>query len=499
MNPVGYEFVRQHLDLPAVPLARPALVKPVTRIEPREGALAVPRHVAPQTDDPLVHLLFGLKHEGTELQILAQALPRLDPAGLLDHLRRSPSGGYIRVLCSLWERFTGRALEDLPAVGGPTMPVFDPARYVTGPERRDARWRVAFNGLGSLRYCASVERSPWLDKAMASDVLGRTQAFIGALGGGMMDRALGWAYLQETEDSFAIERETPSEDKARAFIGLLQQAHEGRELSEDYLVELQNAALRNPYDRALQFRDRQNWLRGPARGAAGVTYVPPPPALVPELMGELMAFANAAPSRLDPVVAAAVSAFGFVFIHPFMDGNGRLSCFLFHQALCRSGRLPRGMILPVSVAMKRHEDEYLAVLQRTSRPLRAFWSVRWIDEGRYDLEFRGDDTLYRYWDATACVEFGHRMAEQALEVDLRQETEFLARYDAISKAVGERYDVRGNDLATLILSCLDQGGVLSRRRRKQFQGKVPDGVFGLIEAAAVKALGNPPDAGDAVS
>jgi hypothetical protein len=92
--------------------------------------------------------------------------------------------------------------------------------------------------------------------------------------------------------------------------------------------------------------------------------------------------------------------------------------------------------------------------------------------------------MYRYWDATAQVEFGFRMAEQALEVELRQETRFLERYVAISAAVNERYDVRGSDLSTLIVSCLDNGGIISRRRRDQFAARVPVDVFALIEALA---------------
>ena len=484
MTALGYEFLRESLALPALALERPALLKPVTRVEPGESFLSIPRHVAPRSDDPLAHLLFALKHEGTNLQVLSLALPRIAPAALLEELRRAPTGSYIRLACSLWERFSGHELVDLPAVGGPTVPVFDPQRYLTGPDRRDPRWRVSFNGLGSLRYCASVERSAWLDRALASDVLGRTRNFMHALEGGMTDRALSWAYLHETEDSFAIERETPTEDKSRAFIALLQQAHEGRDLSEDYLVELQNSVLSNPFDKAVQFRREQNWLRGPSRGAAGVTYVPPPADLAFELMEELMVFANAAPSRIDPVVAAAIASFGFVFIHPFMDGNGRLSRFLFHQALCRSGQLAKGMLLPVSVAMKRHEQDYLEVLQRYSRRTRQFWSVRWIDEGQYDFSFRGDAAIYRYWDATPCVEFAYRMAEQALEVELRQETEFLARYDAVWKAVNDRFDLRGNDLATLVLACLGNDGLVSRNRRKQFQGHVPPEVFDFLEEAA---------------
>jgi hypothetical protein len=147
--------------------------------------------------------------------------------------------------------------------------------------------------------------------------------------------------------------------------------------------------------------------------------------MVSDLMNELVSFANDAPREVDPIVAASVASFGFVFIHPFLDGNGRLSRFLFDHALCRSGKLDQGLILPVSVAMKRNEDDYLSVLKRYSKPARERWSVRWIDEGEYDMRFNGDPAIYRFWDASKCVEFGYRMAEQALEFDLRHETEVV--------------------------------------------------------------------------
>jgi DNA-binding transcriptional ArsR family regulator len=71
--------------------------------------------------------------------------------------------------------------------------------------------------------------------------------------------------------------------------------------------------------------------------------------------------------------------------------------------------------------------------------------------------------IYRYWDATHCVEFGYRMAQQALEFDLRHETEFPARYDKIVKTVNERFDLRGSDLSTLVVCCLDNAGKLSKK------------------------------------
>jgi hypothetical protein len=82
-------------------------------------------------------------------------------------------------------------------------------------------------------------------------------------------------------------RETPSEDKARMFIALLHQAHDGRPLSQEYLVELQNSVLTNPFDKAFQYRTEQNWLRGPARGAPGVTPATGDGAGIDERVGSL--------------------------------------------------------------------------------------------------------------------------------------------------------------------------------------------------------------------
>lgn len=44
---------------------------------------------------------------------------------------------------------------------------------------------------------------------------------------------------------------------------------------------------------------------------------------IASLVHGLIAFDQASSIELDPVVAAAVLAFGFVYIHPFEDGNGR--------------------------------------------------------------------------------------------------------------------------------------------------------------------------------
>lgn len=487
---VGYAFLHAHFHLTALPPTRPAQIRPVTRVEDAGTHLAVPGRLAPTQDDPLAHLLFALKHEGVEMGILIEALRQIPGNRLLTHVHAMPSSSYARTAGYLWELANQQTLGELPPIAGAATPLFDPAAYLTGPASRNSRWRVDFNGLGTPHYCATVRRTPGITALLGSDILGRARAFTDAMAAPLRDRALAWAYLHETRESFAIERETPGEDRARAFVALLHQAHDRQPLSEAYLASLQRATLTNPLDHAVTFRTAQNWLQGASRGAGGVTYLPPPPEIAAELMTELMRFANERLDGVDPLVAAAVISFGFVLIHPFMDGNGRLSRFLYHHTLCRAGALPNGLILPVSIAMKRHEPDYLRALQSFSQPARERWSVTWHGEGNYAFAYHGapDYSLYRYWDATACVEFGLRMAESALDVELRQEVNYLARFDRITSRVLADHDVRGSDLATLVIGCLDHNGALSKRRRDQFAHTVPAEVFERIEQETRAAL-----------
>lgn len=50
--------------------------------------------------------------------------------------------------------------------------------------------------------------------------------------------------------------------------------------------------------------------------------------------------------------------------------------------------------------------------------------------------------------------------------------------------MSERFDVRGSDLATLVVCCLDNGGKVSKNRRRQFAGRVPEAAFDHIERVA---------------
>ncbi|KQV46887.1 hypothetical protein ASC95_25545 [Pelomonas sp. Root1217] len=91
-------------------------------------------------------------------------------------------------------------------------------------------------------------------------------------------------------------------------------------------------------------------------------------------------------------------------------------------------------------------------------------------------------------DVTPCVEFTLRMAKDALEHDLLHEAQYLADYDAVHRSINDRFDLRGSDLATLIVSAFEQNGALSSNRRKQYTHRVQPEAMDAIEAEVKKRI-----------
>jgi hypothetical protein len=109
---VGYAWLRDALKLPIPAVARTASVQPVSRVmKQSDGSLAVPTSVAPAaTADALDHALFALKHEGSDLLVLSQALLHVSAERMAAAVRASPSGQFVRKAGWLWEHFHAATL-----------------------------------------------------------------------------------------------------------------------------------------------------------------------------------------------------------------------------------------------------------------------------------------------------------------------------------------------------------------------------------------------------
>jgi Fic family protein len=80
----------------------------------------------------------------------------------------------------------------------------------------------------------------------------------------------------------------------------------------------------------------------------------------------------------DPVVAAAMLAFGFVYVHPFEDGNGRIHRYLI---LAKRGFNPPGMVFPVSATILDRIDDYKGSPRRLFQAISAMHQMD-PDSGR---------------------------------------------------------------------------------------------------------------------
>ena len=88
------------------------------------------------------------------------------------------------------------------------------------------------------------------------------------------------------------------------------------------------------------------------------TYHDPPDfRSIPDLMQALCDFANDSTVFVHPIVKGIVLHFGLAYIHPFMDGNGRVSRSLFYWYLMRSG-YASAEYLSISKVLKSHRGRY---------------------------------------------------------------------------------------------------------------------------------------------
>ncbi|QAA33030.1 Fic family protein [Clostridium manihotivorum] len=92
---------------------------------------------------------------------------------------------------------------------------------------------------------------------------------------------------------------------------------------------------------------------------SGSKHIPVEHFLVKERMIELVDWYNANKEKKHPIEIAAEFHFKFVYIHPFIDGNGRTARLLMNIILMRSG-------YPISVVRTEDRDRYMKALEVAS-------------------------------------------------------------------------------------------------------------------------------------
>lgn len=466
--PVGYAALIDAHDL-KVPLPRRlSAIGEHHRTIQRDGWKI---HTPRRAPDPSFegHLTFALKYEGLDLAVLKRLFEGAGAERVEAIVRSKPTGTYSRRIWFLYEWLLGQELNLSDAKTGRYVPVVDPDQQYEGRGETVSRQRVRNNLPGTPEFCPLVYRTDALDEFIAMDLPERAQAAMADVPRDVLARTASFLLLKDSKSSFAIEGEQPPQARLQGWARAIGEA--GRNLTDfEELLRLQNIVIGDTRFVHIGLRIEGGFVGEHDRA----TRMPLPehisarPEDLPSLVDGMTAFEQGPGGDLDPVVEAATLSFGFVYAHPFEDGNGRVHRYLIHHVLSKRGFNPAGMVFPVSAAILERIDEYRAVLESYSKRLLPL--IEWMPTEDGNVRVVNDTgDFYRFFDATPQTEFIYSCVLQTIEHDLPEEARFLQRYDAFCAGVGAIVDMPARTLDLLFRFLQQNDGTLSgRARSKEF-------------------------------
>lgn len=171
-------------------------------------------------------------------------------------------------------------------------------------------------------------------------------------------------------------------------------------------------------------------------------------------------------SNFDAVLAATILAFGFVFIHPFVDGNGRIHRYIIHHVLAVKNSPPQGIVFPVSASILNNIHQYRKVLESYSMPLLDF--IQWEETASRNINVTNNTIdFYRYFDATKQPEFLYDCVDDTIQRIIPEEVDYLLKYNEFKFLLDNQLEMP-DDLVALLVRFLEQGnGSLSKRAKEK--------------------------------
>ncbi|GAB2904416.1 Fic family protein [Uliginosibacterium flavum] len=229
----------------------------------------------------------------------------------------------------------------------------------------------------------------------ARQAQGRVQGMAGLLDGSFSSEAIASILVEDGLTTSAIEGERLNPDAVRSSVARqLGLPHAGLPAPDRHvegLTQLLLDATRH-YDAPLTLERLCGWqaglfpdgysglqrirtgaLRGDApmqvvSGGAGrerVHFTAPPRSALDAQLADFLAWFGAEP-YLDGLVRAGIAHLWFVTLHPFEDGNGRLTRALTDMAIAQDERQPM-RLFSLSAQLLREREAYYTLLERSQR------------------------------------------------------------------------------------------------------------------------------------
>ena len=469
VRPAGYTYLLDRFALTAIPTWHTSFVSATGshRSKVENGSI---EEVYPAKYWPgdLVgdHLEFALKYDGVNLGFLQLIFRVVPEADIVDYIKSKPTGKYARRLWFFYEFLTQKLLPIENIASGNYVDALDERNYYTiAHGEKSQRHHVVNNLLGPREFCPVIRKTEKLKIQDSYNLRQRCEDIAASYPPELLRRALGYLYNKETKSSFEIEHIKPNALRVEKFIASLELAEKEDFCTKALLIDLQNRIV-DPRFKDRDYRTSQNYVGQTVSYQKEIVhFICPKPEDLPALMkGLIEAHQRMRAGDVPPVIHAAVIAYGFVFMHPFEDGNGRIHRFLIHNILSIRGMVPRGLMFPVSAGMLKNPHEYDSSLEAFSRPLLQLVEYSLDELGQMTVE--NDTALwYQFMDMTAQAEALYAFVSRTVEEELIQELSFLANYDSTKKTIQNIIDIPDRLIDLFIQLCLQNNGRLSARKR----------------------------------
>jgi len=427
------------------------------------------------------HLNFAFRHEVTDLLVMRRVFNAISEDEICNFILSTPTGNVARRVWFFYEFLTGKTLEIKDSETVTAVDVLDPEKYFTTKGKLSPRHRVRNNLLGPREFCPVIRKTDKLNQFIALNLNEKAKETIEKIGGQVIARAASFMLLADSKASFEIEGEKPPKNKLERWGRAVLEAGK-RPLNQTEIVRLHQLLIGD--DRFTEIGYRQE---GVFLGERDQNHDP-----IPEFIGarhedvlDLMLGLNDCnnllrTSDLDPVLQAAIIAFGFVYIHPLQDGNGRLHRCLIHHVLAERKFTPPGMVFPVSSVMQDRINDYRDTLQAHSSPLMDY--IDWHTLPNRNVAVTNDTAdLYRYFDCTDNVEFLYECVHRTVEKDLPREILYLKCHDETMRLISAAIEMPDRLVQDLIMFIRQNKGALPKKRRQKEFKKLTDKEVGELE------------------
>lgn len=465
---VGYAALIEDLQLQLPIPDKISLISRKNRnYETEEWKVFTPRH---QPNKELYkHLVFALKYEGINLLFFKKLFEKLIEKDVLEILRIESTGQYSRKIWFLYEWLMQKQLPIPNLTIKNYVPLVDERlQYAIKTGGRSSRHRIINNLPGTVDFCPLIRKTPKLEKYIEENLKEKNTNYLKDFKKDLLQRTAAFLLLKDSKASFTIEGESPKSKRTARWGKVIGQAGT-KELTKDELLRLQQVVIENQRFVDMGFRQKGGFVGEYDR----ISGEPIPEHISAKwqdvenlITGLIDTNKLLSKDDIDAIITSTSIAFGFVFIHPFEDGNGRIHRYIIHHILAEKGFTQQGLIFPVSASILDYIADYKKTLEHFSHSILDF--INWKETKDHNIEVLNDTgDYYRYFDATKQAEFLYDCVKDTIERIIPKEISYLNKYDEFKNYIEDEFEMPDKMVALLVRFLEQNDGLISRRAKEK--------------------------------